>query len=92
LSTDCNNTRGFHDDENSSRVAVFCVLTPCGNVVGYQCFGGPSGWNEDEGRKVFRNVGILPHRYRGSQPRRPRLEHSSWWKPSIPNQISVACL
>jgi len=32
--------------------------------------------------KVLRNVGIVKHHYRASQPRRPRLESSLSWKAS----------
>jgi len=44
------------------QVAVFWVVTPCRNVVGYQRFGGPC-WlhlqGEDGGSKTHRIVGIL---------------------------------
>jgi len=36
-----------------------------------------SGWSEDEGRKVLRNVAILHQHYTASQPRRPRSEFNS---------------
>jgi len=44
------------------QVAVFWVVTPCSDVVG-------------DGM-VLKNVGILPHCYMLSQPRRPWLESS----------------
>jgi hypothetical protein len=42
--------------------------------------------SEDGGSKILRNVGILPHHYTASQPRRARLESSSPWKTQIPQQ------
>jgi hypothetical protein len=62
------------------QVAVFWVLTPCGDdVAEYKRFGGPfclssSLHLEDGGNKFLRNVGILPHNHTASQPIRPRLE------------------
>jgi hypothetical protein len=41
-----------------------------------------SGWSlrlEDGGGKFLRNVGILPHQFAVSQPRRPRHESSCHW-------------
>jgi len=46
------------------QVDVFWVGTPCSVVVGYQCFWRPC---------CLWNVGILPHHFTASQPRRPRL-------------------
>jgi hypothetical protein len=47
------------------QVEVFCAVTPCSVVVGYQHFGGS---------KVFRNVSILPQLYTVSQHKKPRLD------------------
>jgi hypothetical protein len=35
---------------------------------------------EDEGSKAHQKVGVLPHQYTTSQPRRLRLEYSLPWK------------
>jgi hypothetical protein len=43
----------------------------------------PSLHPEDGGSMFLRNLGILPHRYTESQPKRPRLESSRPWKPQI---------
>jgi len=50
---------------------VFCVMTLCIDVVGYQHFGDQC-WHhflhfihsEDGGSMALRNVGMLPHHYR----------------------------
>jgi len=42
------------------------VVAPCGAMVGCQVGGG----------MVLQNIGMLPHHYLVSQPRRPRLEFS----------------
>jgi hypothetical protein len=44
-------------------------------MVEYKHFGGPCFHfqGDDRGSRVLRNVGILPHHYTASQPRRPRL-------------------
>jgi hypothetical protein len=49
---------------------IFWIVMPCSDVVGY-CF---QIHPEGGGSTVLRNVGILPHQYMASQPRRPRLE------------------
>jgi hypothetical protein len=50
------------------QVDVFCIVTPCNVVVGYQCFRGPCCLH------LQGEVGIPPQHYTASQPRRPRLE------------------
>jgi len=50
------------------QVEVSWDLTPCSDVVGYQRFGGPCCFH------LYHAV---------SQPRRPRLESLSPWKPQI---------
>jgi hypothetical protein len=51
------------------QVAVFWIVTPCSDVVGYRRFGEPCCLHhpEDEDGMVLRNVGILPHHYKVSQ-------------------------
>jgi hypothetical protein len=56
------------------QVKVFWVVMPCNVMVEYQHFGGPCCLliqDKDEGSKFLLNVGILPHHYIMSQPRRP---------------------
>jgi hypothetical protein len=68
------------------QVAVFWIITPCSNV-GYQRFRGPrclhlQGEVNPSNRRLLcrddwasldlRNIGILPHNYTASQPRRWR--------------------
>jgi len=38
---------------------------------------------EDGGNTVLRNIGILPHHFTTSQPRRPRLQYLSEWKGQV---------
>jgi len=68
---------------NRSRNSLFklcsCVVTPYNDVVGYQRLGKTyclflQGEPEDGGGKVYSNVGIPPHQYTASRPRRPWLE------------------
>jgi len=68
-------------------IQVVWVIIPCSDVVGHQYFGGPCCLHlqGDGGSMVLQNVGILPHVYTVSQPRRPWLESSSLWKPQIPH-------
>lgn len=46
---------------------------------------------EDSGSLFLRNVGMLPHPYTASQPRRPRDEFSSLWKFSSPSLLDKSC-
>jgi hypothetical protein len=47
------------------QVAVFCVVTTCSDVVGYQRFGRPRCMHlqgeENGGRSDLRPAGIIPH-------------------------------
>jgi len=60
------------------QVAVFWVVTPCSDVVGNQCFGGPRCCfylqDEDGDSKVLHNVTLVF--YMVSQSRRQLLESS----------------
>jgi len=42
-------------------------------------------WLQPEcgGSKVLRNIGVLPHHYTASEPRKSRLKFSSIWKHQI---------
>jgi len=56
------------------QVPLFWLVTPRGNMVGYQHFGGPCCPHllaEDGDNKVFQDAGILAHHDRVSQPSRP---------------------
>jgi hypothetical protein len=79
----------------SLQVEVFCVVTPCSFVVGYQILRGPcclhllsfdAVWccgRIATFQMVLQNVGILPQHYTASQLRRPRLESSPLSEPEI---------
>jgi hypothetical protein len=69
----------------SLQVEVLWVVTPCSDVVGYQPLGGGL-WLHAPGdgvSTVLRNVGILPHHYTASQPRKTSTLCSSPWKAKM---------
>jgi hypothetical protein len=77
----------------------FCVVTPCGVVVGYRRFGGGwcfhlQVWSGDTGNKVLRNLVILPRHYTASQRRRRGLlcilMFSFFWQNT--EHISYVCV
>jgi len=58
--------------QRTNRIVVMWVVTPCGDVEHVASIFRPLG-----------DAGILPHHHTASQPRTPRLESSSPWKPQI---------
>jgi hypothetical protein len=74
------------------QVAVFCVVTQCGDVVGYHRFGGFSpctGWiwkqhPEDGDNMVLRNRDILPHHYSVRTQKT-----STWYVADFPTFITI---
>jgi hypothetical protein len=80
------------DTPSYIHVSIFWVVTPCGDMVGYQRLWGSHCFHlqllnflegEDGGSVILRNVGILPQWHTAPQPTRQRLESSSPWKPQI---------
>jgi len=72
-------------DIESSDVPILSLENSCTNVI--HCFAqylqANAGIDRWESSMDFRNVGILPHDYTASQPRRPRFESSPPWKLQI---------
>jgi len=64
----------LHTNSSTCHEVVFCVAMLCTDVVRYQHFRGPY---------CLQNVGILPHHYMVSQPRRLQHESSSLWKLEV---------
>jgi hypothetical protein len=69
-----------------SQVQIFCIVTPCSVMIGYQHLGEPCCFHLQGGDgdgMVLWNIGTLLQHYMVSQPRRPQLESSPPWIPQI---------